>query len=66
MRAVLQIKADNAVVRGTSPFPSMVPEDRSRFGDVDTLRVVFTIPFRRVLYRLIFRCGSAKYILRRV
>jgi hypothetical protein len=29
-------EAVNAVVRGKSPFPSVVPEDRSRVGDVQT------------------------------
>ena len=36
------------MVRGTSPFLSMVPEDRSRVGEVARSQVVFTIPFRRV------------------
>lgn len=31
-------EAVHAVVRGKSPFPSMVPEDRSRFGDEPTIR----------------------------
>ena len=43
-----------AVVRGKSPFPSMVPEDRSRVGDAARLEVVFAIPFRRV-----YRAGSS-------
>ena len=36
------------MVRGTSPILSMVPEDRSRVGEVARSQVVFTIPFRRV------------------
>ena len=33
-------EAVEAVVRGKSPFPSVVPEDRSRVGDVQTLERV--------------------------
>jgi len=41
-------EADVAVVRGKSPFLSMVPEDRSRVGDAARSLVVFAIPFRRM------------------
>jgi hypothetical protein len=37
-RAVPADVAVKAVVRGKSPFPSVVPEDRSRVGDVQTIK----------------------------
>jgi hypothetical protein len=36
--AVSADEAVEAVVRGKSPFPSVVPEDRSRVGDVQTFK----------------------------
>src|SRR5260370_29056605 len=46
------VEAVAALVRGKSPFLSLVPEERSRVGDAARLEVVFAIPFRRV-YRAV-------------
>jgi len=42
-------EAVTTVVRSTSPILSVVPEDRSRVGDEQTIDLVCSIPFRRVL-----------------
>jgi hypothetical protein len=59
-------EAVNTLVRGKSPFLSLVPEGRSCLGDAARPTVVFAIPFRRVSQNWVFRCGSAKIRLRRV
>jgi hypothetical protein len=59
-----EVEADVAVVRGMSPILSMVPEDRSRVGEV--ARYESCSPSRlEECTSCVFRFGSAKIQLRR-